>query len=62
MQRGTLVRVNQNCRASHLIGTEGIVLSKNRRNGFFQTYLLAKGATLWFPPRELDVLEGAIEL
>jgi len=67
MQRGTLVRVNQNCHIPHLIGTEGIVLSKHKRYGSFQTYLAPKRrnsleVSLWFDFEELDILEGPIEL
>lgn len=66
VQRGTLVRVNQNCHIPHLRGEEGIVIGKSKRYGSFQVYILLKKeeyeVSLYYPLEELDVLEGPIEL
>ena len=71
MQRGTLVRINNECKAPHLRGDEGIAVSRDNRSGFFGIYLFPVRAkshfhdydvVIFFSLEELDILEGSIEL
>jgi len=65
MLRGSIVRVNNKCKAKHLIGTMGIAARRSKQNSkYIAVHSKYEGylTDLCYQEDELDVVEPPVEL